>query len=120
MRRFRKFKLNNRGESLVETLVALLVIVLAVLLLASGIMASSRANEKTANTELYSSRQKDEQTATGIVVEVEGYGTDRLDDVKVYCDLNSEGTDGYYFYEFEETTDEADEEDTEDSENTDE
>ncbi|MBE6069661.1 MAG: hypothetical protein E7211_18520 [Clostridium lundense] len=93
---------SNRGESLVELIVSMLIITMAGMILAGAIMASDRVNTSTAKAATFPEYQDAEGTTatTGLLVsyniKLPGYEEDDLKfNVKLHQD-DKKGTMYYY------------------------
>lgn len=83
-----KKALNNHGESLIETLVSLLIIALCILMLQGSIVTAARVNKKTrTNIEPF---ELADSTSTGKKIKC----NDKDTDIVIY---KTKG--GYYYYE---------------------
>ena len=82
-------RLNNKGETLAETLAAMLVVVLAIVMLAGAVVAASRVNNriKVEDTDfrISESGSSSQTSINGKTVDIILYQTDN----------------GYYYYEYD-------------------
>lgn len=83
-------KLNNKGETIVETLVAIVIISLSFIMLAGAIVTASKIN-KSAN-ESIQTFSKDGEVVTDFKLIIDG--EDASNKVKEYQSLG-----GYFYYE---------------------
>jgi hypothetical protein len=85
------------GETIVETLVSMLIVVLAFMMLAGAIVAAARVNSATENRTMFVN-QADATAITGATVEITtSTGTITRKTVKKYKMKDSSGT--LYYYE---------------------
>lgn len=87
---------SESGESIVETLVTMIILSLAVIMLSGAVVTSARVNEKADNTETAFTISQEQPTQTSVVIAPNG-GTGTRG---VYLDVNSYKTEnGYTYYE---------------------
>lgn len=89
---------SNKGETFAETLVALLIGVLALTLLPMSIVTAARINNKVANeNKLRTNVNRDEsETLTAVTVAID---SDEVPGITVYQDKA-----GFIYYDYEEST----------------
>lgn len=83
---------NNRGETLVESLVSILIAVLAFGILATSVVTAEKINAKTRNTDVmfrYDGATKQDPDKE---IELQGTGKSGTGDVTLYK------SNGYYYY----------------------
>ena len=84
---------NNKGESLIETLVAMVVTVLALIMIAGAIMSSSRLNAAVKDTALFASMDKS-APASSFSLSIDGSTYSNLSELEGYEE------NGFYFYDY--------------------
>ena len=85
---------NNRGETLVESLVSILIAVLAFGILATSVVTAEKINAKTRNTNVMF--RYDEAKKTSKDKDIALQGTDKTGSGKVSLYENN----GYYYYNY--------------------
>lgn len=85
---------DNRGETLIESLVSVLIAVLAFAVLATSVVTAEKINAQTRNTDVmfrYDRATKQEQDKK---IELQGTGKSGTGDVTLY------ESNGYYYYNY--------------------
>ena len=84
---------NNRGETLIESLVSILIAVLAFGILATSVVTAEKINAKTRNTDVMFQCDKAKEIVDKNV-ELNGTGKAGSDTVSLY------ENNGYYYYNY--------------------
>lgn len=87
---------NNRGETLVESLVSILIAVLAFGILATSVVTAEKINAKTRNTDVMFQYDKAKEIVDKNV-ELNGTGKAGSGTVSLY------ENNGYYYYSYDKT-----------------
>ena len=89
---------NNRGETLIESLVSILIAVLAFGILATSVVTAEKINAKTRNTDVMFQYDKAEEI-DGKKVELKSTDKTKTGSGKVSLYENN----GYYYYSYDKT-----------------
>ena len=91
----------NFGETIAETLIALLIGVLAMMMLPIAVVSAARTNKKAEEISVYGeASQISEAGVTGVTVSFGGE-TDTIENAALYRIEMREGTKDIYYYEIE-------------------
>ena len=94
----RKKLRSNAGESIVETLVTMIILSLAVVMLSGAIVTSAKVNKKADNTETTFTTTNQQPVQSGIMTITDGSGYDTS---SVSLDVNIHKTEhDYIYYEY--------------------
>ncbi len=109
---------SSRGESIAETLIAVMIISLAFVILCGAVLSAGRVNEAIKNEDLsltvtdteYKKQNDSDDKSVTLKIKKEGEDTPILSEsvatvpyITMYKDKNGDKQDLYYYYEYDES-----------------